>query len=66
MSDTQQCTVCDRPIPGGRRRRTYCSDRCRNKAFRERQAEMGRKRTRLGYLDGMSAWEARDVYGATA
>lgn len=66
MSDRLRCAHCNRRIPEGMRRRTYCSDICRNAAFRDRQAEMGRKRTRYGYADGLSAWDARDTYGATA
>jgi hypothetical protein len=65
MSD-RRC-ICGRPIQDdGRQQRAYCSAICRNKAFRMRQRQMGRRRTKFGYADGLSAWEARDTYGYPA
>ncbi|MGC8627081.1 MAG: hypothetical protein ACP5VR_05900 [Acidimicrobiales bacterium] len=37
VSLTGRCGVCNGPLPAGRRRR-WCSDRCRQAAFRARQA----------------------------
>lgn len=68
MDSHRVCGVCGQPIPPPRpnQRRSYCSAICRNRAFRMRQSELGRKRTRHGYRDGLAAWDAEDRYGATA
>lgn len=60
------CPVCGGVVQEAKQKRTYCSDLCRNRAFRERQTKMGRTRTRIGYADGLSAWDARDRYGDPA
>lgn len=60
------CPSCRREITDGPETRIHCSPLCRSRAFRERQKRMGRRRTRVGYRDGLSAWDARDRYGEPA
>lgn len=66
MSEDRRCPVCGRPLVDGKSTRVYCDSTCRSRKFRRLQDGMGRKRTRIGYADGLSAYEARDRYGDSA
>lgn len=60
------CPACGTEIRDGRPDRKYCDDNCRLRGFRARQESIGRKRTRSGYDDNMTAFDARDLFGFTA
>ncbi len=61
----RRCPICRErfvPFPN----QEHCSARCRLRAFRLRQRAIGRRRTRTGYRDGLSAKEAHERYGDPA